>query len=362
MSKVAIICDTHIGIRGDNPVFHKYHARSFDWFFREIDSRKIKHIIHGGDLYDKRKSLNILSGNLCRQSFLEPVYNRGIETHIIAGNHDIFFKNTHEINTLKEVVGDRYLPHIKIYSMPETINIDGLDIQLMPWICDSNMKESVDAIETSKAKVLIGHLEIQGFPMLKGVMAEHGFDKKIFDRYTLVCSGHFHTRSSISNVHYLGAFATYTWADYSEYRGFCILDTETLEIEYLENPEQIYNVIHYDDSKPDVLKALEECDFKKYTETYVKVIVESRNDLYTFDKLIDNLYKANPVDISIVENFDNDDNDNTSLDTDSPNDVEDTPSLLSKYIDGSKISYDKDDMKVFMREIYKEAISLEYVE
>ena len=73
-----------------------------------------------------------------------------------------------------------------------TITLDGVNIDLIPWINSENYDETIEFIKNSKSQVLFGHLEIDGFAMYKGYVAGSGLSRKIFNRYEVVCSGHYH--------------------------------------------------------------------------------------------------------------------------------------------------------------------------
>jgi DNA repair exonuclease SbcCD nuclease subunit len=356
MAKVAIICDTHLGVRGDSPVFHKYLSKCFDWFFSVLERENIKTVIHLGDLFDRRKFVNYVTAKTARESFLLPIENKGIQTHIITGNHDIFYRNTHEINSLDELVAGRY-KNIHTYSTPHLLSIDGLDIQLMPWICESNKDLAYEVVKTTKSDILMGHLEVQGFEMFRGAVSDHGETKDFFDRFDLVFSGHYHHKSSIGNIHYLGAFAEYNWSDYNDPRGFTIFDTETREFEFIKNPNIIYKMLEYDDlNTEDILEKIQDTDYSQYTDSYLKIVCANRTNPYAFDMMLDKIYKVNPVDVSIVEDV------STFTETEEDGSVDesqDTQTLLSSYIDGLTLSVDKSKMKNFMREIYQEALTVE---
>jgi len=351
MAKIAFIADTHYGVRNDSPVFYDYFKKSLDFFYDILKQQNIKHVIHLGDLFDRRKYLNFHTAKRCREDFLETISDLVDETHIIAGNHDIYFKNTHIVNCLDEVVGNRY-PNIKIYTNPQIINIDGLDIQLLPWIMESNEEESFKAIAESKAEILIGHLEINGFELLKSIISEHGYEPSMFSRYDSVFSGHYHHKSSINNIHYIGAFAEYTWSDYNDPRGFSIFDTETRKVEFYKNPHSIFNMILYDDKRD---TELHKKDYSHLKDTYVKVVTVNK-DPYLFDLFIDTLYKVSPIDITIIEDVNNFTDTEESMNID---EAEDTPTILNHYIENLTLPVNNDKMKDFMRQIYNEAISIE---
>lgn len=99
--KVAVITDTHWGARNDHQAFAQYFIKFYDEvFFPKIDELGIKHVLHLGDLTDRRKYINFVTAKNFETHFMKPLYDRGIRLDVVAGNHDTFYKNTNEINSL----------------------------------------------------------------------------------------------------------------------------------------------------------------------------------------------------------------------------------------------------------------------
>ncbi len=359
MTKVLIITDTHWGVRNDSPVFLDYFKRSVDEFLiPHIKENGIKHIIHAGDLVDRRKYINVLTHSRLRTDFLEPI-SELCEMHIIAGNHDEYFKDTYRVNALDEFVAGRY-DNIKTYSKPTTLEIDGCEFFLLPWITKEYEKECYEAIEQSKAPVCIGHLELDGFEMQKGMLSDHGWNSKVFRRFDSVFTGHYHHRSSRDNIHYIGAFCEHIWSDYNDPRGFVVFDTQSRDTVFHRNPFRIFHMVAYDDVKhPDILEKINATDYSKFKDCYVKIVCVNKTNPYAFDMLLDKLYKEQPADISIVEDV------NSFIDNnidDTVDEAQDTLTILDNYISGLTLPIESDRMKHYMREIYTEALSLENIE
>lgn len=349
--KIAIICDTHFGVRNDSPVFLDYFKRSLQWFFDTLEKEEIKVVIHLGDLFDRRKYLNFVTAQTCRKYFLEELNTRNIQTHIITGNHDIYYKDTHEVNSLKEIVDNRY-EYIKTYDHPTLLSIDDTKIQLIPWITDSNKDRSYDAIKNTQSDILMGHFDIKGFELHKGTLSEHGDDIDFFKRFDLVFSGHYHHKSSKGNIHYLGAFAEYTWSDWNDPRGFTIFDTKTRNFELIKNPHSIFKMISYNDSED-----INEIDYSQYKGTYVKVLCQKKENIYAFDMMLEKLYKAEPVDITVLE----EEILLTDTSKDDIDDIQDTPKILENYITGLTLPVNNDRMVKYMKDIHTEALSTKFI-
>lgn len=350
--RIALITDTHAGIRGDNPAFLDNTKKFLDnTFFPYVDRHNIQTVVHLGDLVDRRKYINFNTATRLRIDFLDELKKRNLDVHLIAGNHDCFHKDTNEINAIKELVENAY-PSFKTYTnYAERVDFDGIPILFVPWICDANREQIINEINTTNAQIAMGHLEIQGFEMFRGSVVSHGFDRTAFSKFDMVMSGHFHHRSTDGHIFYLGSHAEFTWSDYDDLRGFHIFDTETRELTFVENPYRMFKKIWYDEEQT------QEIDLEEYRECIIKVITKNKTNLYDFDKFIERLEQVNPLEIQIVE-----DNLNLHLEEDENivNEAESTLDIFRKYIEGYDLkSVNKNELNKKIIELYTEALTIE---
>jgi DNA repair exonuclease SbcCD nuclease subunit len=84
-------------------------------------------------------------------------------------------------------------------------------------------------IKKTKAKIAMGHLELQGFRVNRQICDGSWSRSGYFKNFKKVFSGHYHTRSDNGTVFYLGNPYEIYWNDVNDPRGFHIFDTETLE-------------------------------------------------------------------------------------------------------------------------------------
>ena len=347
--KIAILNDTHFGARGDSQIFLNYFMKFFDEvFFPYLEENDITTIIHAGDFMDRRKFVNFSILNQVRERFFSRLEDNNIEMHCILGNHDVYYRNTNRVNSMVEL----YKNDMKIYESPEVVNFDGLDIALLPWVNKENYDESVDFIKTANAPMLVGHLELDGYHVMRGIEYHGGMDYKLFDRYEKVLSGHFHCRQEKNNIYYLGTQYQITFSDLLEEKGFHVLDTDTREIEFVSNPFRMFNELIYNDKEGPL--ELSMMNFSKYKETYVRVVVEHKEHLYSFERFIDKLYNAGVVKITIVEeSLDISDEDEELVDL-----AQDTVTLINNEIDNIAEVKDKERMKKLIKDLYMESLSL----
>ncbi len=354
--KVALLTDSHAGVRNDSPAFADYMKRFYDEvFFPYLDDNAIRTVIHCGDIVDRRKYINIQTAYRLRTDLIEPAINRNITWHQIIGNHDTYHKNTNEVSSFKELFGRYYkFAHLNIYDKATEIKLDGVKALLVPWICDDNREHSLKLIKETDAKIAFGHLELQGFEMYKGSVMFHGDDPALFGHFDIVCSGHYHHRSNRGNIHYLGSPAEYTWSDYNDPRGFHVFDTETNELTFIQNPYSMFKKVWYNDQDTSLM---EKIDVTQYKDSIVKVIVTQKNNPYFFDRFIDKIEKVNPIEIQIVE-----DHLNLGMedDEDIVNEAESTIDIFKKYIETSESKgVDKKKIEKTILELYHEALNLE---
>ena len=355
--KICILGDTHFGARGDSLDFHKYFAKFYDKvLFPYLAQHKITTVFQMGDLFDRRKFINFNSLSLCRKYFFDKLKENNIKFHALVGNHDIAFKNTLEVNSPSLLL--REYENVKLYEQPQTISYGDVPIDIIPWMCDENSDEILNYMKNSKSQIAFGHFEILGFEMEKGMLSDTGVDKNIFKQYDIVLSGHFHHKSTDGNITYVGTPYEMTWSDYNDPKGFHIFDTETRELEFVQNPYRMFQKITYDDGETD-FEFWKKYDYDSLKESYIKVVVLNKQNPFLFDNVIDNIYKASVADLTIVEDFSE-----TILadDEDIVNQAEDTMTILSKYIDNLALNVEPEKLKGVMRELYVEALNTERTE
>ena len=351
--KIALLTDTHFGARNDNLNFNDYFYDFYEGlFFPYLQQNNIKHCIHLGDLMDRRKYVSYRILKDFRERFIQPFNHLKINLHILVGNHDIYFRNTNDINSLNELLGQKH-NNIFIYSEAQEVNFDGFPILMMPWINPQNEIYSFGMMDETKADTMMSHLEVVGFEMHGGHTSESGFDKSQFKKFDTVFSGHYHKKSDDGQIYYLGTPYQMTWSDYNCPKGFHVFDTETRELTRIVNPQKIFEKIYYDDTQEDY----DSHDVEQYKSKYVKLVVANKNDLYKFDKFTDKLFKADCHEVKIIEDFT--DLDANTVSDDIVENTQDTMTLLGKYIDDLDVNLDKTKLKSDISKLYHEAQDLE---
>ena len=342
--KIALLNDTHCGVRGDMIEMSNYQGRFYnEVFFPYLEENGINHIIHLGDYFDRRKYINFASMKANIKHFIEPMNEKGITMDLILGNHDTYYKNTNEVNSPELLLYNQ--ENVNVIQECEVKEYDGFNIALVPWINPENYADAVDFLMSANASWCMGHFEFEGALMMPGMTCQHGLDHSYVKRFEKVLSGHFHQKSEFANI------MQFTWSDYGDNKYFHIFDTDTQELTPVLNPITMFEKSFYNDEK-ETFETISNADYTKYTGKFVKVIVVNKENPYWFDTFLDKLHSANPLHVAVVD-------DNKHMDfygDDDIEDIEDTLTILNNYIDGLEIQGKKKPLSELMTSLYNEAL------
>jgi DNA repair exonuclease SbcCD nuclease subunit len=343
--KVAIITDTHYGARKGSKYLHDYFELFYkNVFFPALEEHGIDTVIHMGDAFDSRKSIDYQSFEWAKRVVFEPL--KKYKVHMIIGNHDCYYKNTNDTNSPQLLL--QSYSNIKTYQEVTEVKIDNLNVLFIPWINAENFENTVNSIKVSNSNCAMGHLELNGFRAHRGHTMEEGMDSALFEKFDRTFSGHYHTRSDNGRIFYLGNPYEMFWNDVNDTRGFTILDTETLDHFHVNNPYRLFYNIYYEDTPYQTF------DFSEYESKIVKVIVRKKTKPKAFEKFIDKLYSIGVQDLKIVENFDIQEGENFEI-----TEEESTMSILNRYIEESEFELDKNVIKGIFQNLYKQACEVE---
>ena len=271
MTKIAIITDIHFHARNSQYFHDNLFMFLENTFFPYLEENAIKTVLILGDTFDKRKNVDFNNLHDVRQRFFDRLENLGIEVKIIYGNHDVYFKNTNDVNSIDLLLGG--YKNIEIVDTHKVFEFDELKIGMISWINPSNLIESLNWIKTVSVDVLCGHFEINGFEMVKGHTCENGLKAYIFDRFEKVISGHFHVISDDGRIHYIGNPNQTSWGDYGLDKGFHVLDTTTRELTLIKNEFHCYEKFEFTDDSIDIVKF----DYEVFRNKIVRLYADLSN-------------------------------------------------------------------------------------
>lgn len=240
--KILLLSDIHFGVKKNSEFFLNVIKEFFDnMVIPTIEKYNVEEVWILGDLFEDKFQIDVLIENTAiniMQKILSKFKN--LKIFILCGNHDIYYKNSLKISSLKsfEKINKR-LTVIKDVIEHE----NGCKILAVPWLIHGSknwteFKRITSEYEESNIKkydLCFGHFEISGFEMRKGLLNEDGLTQSIFDAFQDVYSGHFHIRGKQKNIQYLGSPYEINWNDYGTEKGVTIYDTEKRKEIFIEN-------------------------------------------------------------------------------------------------------------------------------
>lgn len=226
-----MITDTHLGVRNSSVEWLDIMKEYFRDFFIPLLKREKKpgdFLIHLGDVFDSRHSLNLLVMNEGITIFEE--ISKIMPVVIILGNHDIYKKNTNDVNSVKVL---KWIPNITVLEEPEIMEISGKKLLFMPW--RAGHQEELECIRSNPADFLFCHTEMQGLKFNKNTTIDTGLDFKEIKSFRKVYAGHIHYAQKKGNFRMLGCPYPMTRSDINNEKGIWCLDIESEEETYHPN-------------------------------------------------------------------------------------------------------------------------------
>lgn len=359
MTKIAVIGDMHMGIKGGDKHFLEFQMAWLEYVLKKLESMGIDTIIQTGDFFDTRAHIKLNVLHKVLTWFPDVLRSHGIKDWIVyGGNHDMFYRDSNEVSSLEifKVLHEAHVDSCINFTVYDTdvghLIFDGCKIAFVPWLNKNNEKRLLEDVAALRPDYVFGHFEMEGMPMIPGgAVCEHGLKVKDFKDYKRVISGHFHTISHQQNCTMVGSPYHLNWGDVGDKRGFWILDTDKDTFELVENEEHMtmFSVIEYDPN----LKYTDD-SFEAYEGTIVKVLVKSKTDEKHYKKFTDILAKTKFLEYKVI--------DLSTVEIEKVQISEevlqlDTATALSKYIDMQGDEVDKEPLKALAAEIYMETLA-----
>lgn len=234
--RAIIISDTHFGARSNSVEWLDVMR---DWFHNDFIP-KVREVyqpgdilIHCGDVFDNRQSVNLLVLHEGIRLFEEfsKIFVDGI--YVIAGNHDVMRKTTNDVSSLDCL---KYIPNVHILKEPVIAEIGNTKSLFMPW--RTNEEEELKCLEENRVQemhYLFCHTNIRNLKFDNGRDVEEGLALSDLINFRRVYSGHIHWGQHRGNVTMVGNPYQMTRSDAGNQKGWYILDFESGNEEFIEN-------------------------------------------------------------------------------------------------------------------------------
>lgn len=353
---IAVITDTHQGARGSSSIFREYMKHWYDTeFFPGCKAAGVKTVLHLGDFFDNRNSLTLHDVDFVINWYAARLVADDLQLIVILGNHDVAFKNTNRVHSLA-VLKAAAPNNVTVIEECTHKTIEGQEFLLIPWINSENYDDTMDVLSTCQDKenmIVAGHFEIQGAKhYANSKPADHGLDAALFGEFAEVWSGHFHHKSKLSNVRYLGSAFHLNWQDYGDARGYHLFDSTMQQLTFVENDQCMFLQVGFDE---ETFKTMTDEEFTDLFEgMFVRLVVDSEYQRVALMDAISKINRAQPHDLQVVNTY--------ALVNDvdeTPEDVEartskTTQQYIQDYLE-ENAQYNDADVKALITRLYGEA-------
>ena len=289
-NKIGLFTDIHIGLGQDSQIWHDIVLNFAKWSSQKFLDRGINDIIICGDIFHNRSEISVATLDVAKRFF---DYFKDFTVYILAGNHDSYFKDNSEVNSISLLDG---WSNIKIIDKePKVISIKNKKASIVPW---GTSFENIP-----EADIIFGHFEIVSFYMNTYKVCEHGMTSHdLFSKSKTIVSGHFHKKDhrtySNGDIIYLGSPYQQNFGDTLDERGVYIYDIDKNDFEFIENN---ISPKYYKISVDKILKGEEKGEVlkEKISKNHVSLLVDVNLDSEKLTLLSSKIQKHSPINFRI---------------------------------------------------------------
>jgi len=291
--KIALISDSHFGCRKNSVFFMEEQKRFYEnKFFPYLEEQGIDTVLHLGDFFDNRKTVNFETLRHAKECFITPIVKRGITLHMLVGNHDSYYKSNGNLTSTKLLFDD--LNGVNVYDSVTELQFGDKNFLMVPWIFPIQMEETISRLQVHTADVCCGHFEMIGVVFQGNTLSRKGIDTDTFSHFPHVFSGHFHKKSQ----YYIGSPYQMSWTDFNDAKRIIVYDTDDGTADDVYLADDTYFAIEYP-----IPAGEDEPVWSQYKDKIVRVHVKKKDNIPEFDKFIERLQEVEPQEIDIKEEY-----------------------------------------------------------
>lgn len=224
--RVCCVSDIHIGVHQNSAMWHDITLEWARWLKKELKGHDIQDILIMGDLFHYRDEIAVNTIHV-----VADVLDMWKDFNIIliVGNHDAFYKDKSDINSLSILRGWN---NITVISEPTKIKAFSTEMLFCPWGTSTKQIKPSD--------IVFGHFEIASFKFNQHKICEDGINSTdLLKKSPLIITGHFHLREERQykngKILYLGNPYQMDFGDVYSTKGYYLLDIVDRDFVFYEN-------------------------------------------------------------------------------------------------------------------------------
>ena len=342
--RILVTADIHCGHPGKN----KDCMWALETMYQYAKDNNIQKVIVLGDLFHNREQITVDVLNDVF-SFFKRIHKEQ-DWIVFPGNHDIFLKNSWEINSLTPL--DNY---ITVIDKITSFKIGSRNFVVLPFIhYESTYMKELKKLEEeyNEDTILLTHIGVNNAVNNSCFLIKYWSAVNFVDcKFNLVLTGHFHNYQVIDDkVCYPGSPIPFKFDEGGVPHGFLDLDVDELECDFVdirevgENPPCDYLTIIDD--------MVDKIDEKTLNGNRIRVSLSKEYSKSQLDNIRDDLIDRGALSVQWMKNIDKEEVVNDNPDSI----IEVNESVFTQWIKKKDLKeYDEDLLLELHDEISKEA-------